>query len=157
MKKYVLLTVTFLAAFAAAYSALPAAAWDAEKRVDLGLDRIGMRWHILDYGTKEDGTPFAVARKFYTNEQERQKIIELLMSKFGYSEEVSGSLNSTEYEYEYTEDGKLFAVTYLRHQDMLGNEIHGTVYDDSSAETKKVFSPVVADQAVGKAAALAVP
>jgi len=138
-------------------SAIPAAAWDPAKQKDLGQDHVKMQWYILDYGTKDDGTPFAVTRKYYTNDTIKQQTIELLMSKFAYSSDVAGSLYFTEYEYEYTKDGKQFAVTYLRHYDMLGNEIHGTVYDDSSEAAKKVFAGFDANSTPGKAVALAIP
>jgi len=138
-------------------SALPAMAWDPEKQKNLGQDHVKMQWYILDYGTKAAGMPFAVARKYYTNESIKQQTIELLMSKFGYSAEIAGGLYFTEYEYEYTKDGKQFAVTYLRHYDMLGNEIHGTVYDDSSEVTKKVFAAVDPNSTPGKGIAFAVP
>ena len=138
-------------------SALPAIAWDPEKQKNLGQDHIKMQWYILDYGTKEDGTPFSVARKYYTNEKVKQDTVELLMSKFGYSAELAGSLYFTEYEFEYTKDGKQFATSYLRHYDMLGNEIHGTVYDDSSEAVKKVFAAIDANSTPGKGLALAMP
>ena len=138
-------------------SALPATAWDPEKQKNLGQDHVKMQWYILDYGTKAEGTPFAVARKYYTNESIKQQTIELLMSKFGYSAEVAGSLYFTEYEFEYTKDGKQFATTYLRHYDMLGNEIHGTVYDDSSEAAKKIFAAVDPNSTPGKGVGLAIP
>ena len=138
-------------------SALPAMAWDPEKQKNLGQDHVKMQWYVLDYGTKEDGTPFAVTRKYYTNEKIKQETVELLMSKFGYSSDRAGSLYFTEYEYEYTKDGKQFAVTYLRHYDMLGNEIHGTVYNNATEATKKVFAGFDANSTPGKAVALAMP
>ena len=138
-------------------AALPAMAWDPEKQKNLGQDHVKMQWYLLDYGTREDGTPFAISRKYYTNETIKQETIELLMSKFAYSPEIAGSLYFTEYEFEYTKDGKQFATTYLRHYDMLGNEIHGTVYDGSSEATKKTFAAVDANSTPGKGYALAVP
>jgi hypothetical protein len=137
------------------FAALPAAAWDPEKQQNLGLDHVNMQWWILDYGIKDDGTPYSVARKYYTNEKIKQDTIELLMSKFDYSPEVAGSLYFTEYEFEYTKDGSQFATAYLRHYDMLGQEIHGTVYDDSTEATKKAFTGVIANHASGKGLALA--
>ena len=138
-------------------SALPAMAWDPAKQKDLGQDHVKMQWYILDYGTKADGTPFSVARKYYTNEKIKQDTVELLMSKFGYSAELAGGLYFTEYEFEYTKDGKQFTTAYLRHYDMLGNEIHGTVYDDSSEATKKVFAAVDPNSTPGKGLALVMP
>ena len=138
-------------------SALPAMAWDPEKQKNLGQDHVKMQWYILDYGTKADGIPFSVARKYYTNEKIKQDTVELLMSKFGYPANVAGSLYFTEYEFEYTKDGKQFATSYLRHYDMLGNEVHGTVYDDSSEAAKKVFAAVDVNSTPGKGVALAIP
>ena len=142
---------------AVACSALPAMAWDPAKQVDLGQDHVKMQWYILDYGIREDGTPFSIARKYYTNEKIKQDTVELLMSKFAYSPDVAGSLYFTEYGFEYTKDGRQFATTYLRHFDMLGNEIHGTVYDDSSEATKKTFTGFDTNSTPGKAIALAMP
>ncbi|MBQ3396806.1 MAG: hypothetical protein IJG55_10865 [Synergistaceae bacterium] len=136
MKKFIVLTL--LAALIAAIS-VPAMAWDAAKQKALGQDKNKMTWYILDYGKDANGVPFAVSRKYYTNTTIKNETIELLMSKFGISPEVAGSLYFTEYGYEYTPDGKQFAQTYVRHYDMLGNEIHGTVYDDSTEATKKNF------------------
>jgi hypothetical protein len=116
-----------------------------------------MQWYLLDYGVKDDGVPFAVSRKYYTNESIKQQTIDLLMSKYGISSDVAGSLYFTEYEYEYSKDGKQFAVTYLRHYDMLGNEIYGTVYDDSSEAAKKIFAAVDPKSTPGKGVALALP
>jgi hypothetical protein len=115
-----------------------------------------MQWYLLDYGTR-DGVPFAVSRKYYTNESIKQQTIDLLMSKYGIAADVAGSIYFTEYEYEYSKDGKQFAVTYLRHYDMLGNEIYGTVYDDSTETTKKVFAAVDPQSTPGKGVALALP
>ena len=136
MKKFIVLTL--LAALIAAMS-VPAMAWDAAKQKELGQDKNKMTWYILDYGKDANGVPFAISRKYYTNTTFKNETIELLMSKFGISPEVAGSLYFTEYGYEYTPDGKQFAQTYVRHYDMLGNEIHGTVYDDSTEATKKNF------------------
>jgi hypothetical protein len=142
-------------AVALAVSATPAAAWDAAKQKNLGQDHLKMQWYLLDYGT-ENGVPYAVSRKYYTNESVKRETIDLLMSKYGLPPDLAGSLYFTEYRYEYTPDGKQFAVAYLRHYDMLGEEIHGTVYDNSGEATKKVFAAVDAKQATGKGAALAV-
>jgi hypothetical protein len=141
---------------ATVYSALPASAWDAEKQKNLGQDSVKMQWYLLDYGT-EGGVPYVIARKYYTSESVKQQTIDLLMSKYGLAPDLAGSLYFTEYRYEYTPDGKQFAVAYLRHYDMQGEEIHGTVYDDSSEATKKAFAPVDPKHASGKGVALALP
>ena len=130
----------------------PALAW--EKQKDLGQDHVKMKWYLLDYGVK-DNVPFAIARKYYTNTSIKSQTVDLLMSKYNISPEVAGSLYFTEYGYEYTPDGKQFAVTYLRHYDMLGNEIYATVYDGSSDALKKVFANVDPKSTPGKGAAYA--
>ena len=137
-------------------SALPAAAanWDPAKQKNLGQDHVKMQWYALDYG-KDNDVPFAIVRKYYTNESIKQETIDLLMSKFGIAPDLAGSLYFTEYGYEYSKDGKQFAVTYLRHYNMLGEEIHGTVYDDSSDAAKKAFAAVDAKSIPGKCAPLA--
>ena len=136
MKKFAV-SVLLIALIAA--MSVPALAWDASKQKALGQDKNKMTWYILDYGKDSAGIPFAVARKYYTNATIKNDTIELLMSKYGISPEVAGSLYFTEYGYEYTPDGNQFAQTYVRHYDMLGNEIHGTVFDNSSEDTQKNF------------------
>ena len=140
-----------------AVMAVPSFAWDAAKQKALGQDKNKMTWYILDYGKDSNGVPYAVSRKYYTNTTVKNDTIELLMSKFGLSPEKAGSLYFTEYGYEYTSDGKQFAQTYVRHYDMLGNEIHGTVYDDSSEATKKnwIALSAVAGSTPAKAASYA--
>ena len=86
MKKYVLLPMTLLFLATAACCAFPAAR-PPEKQRYLGQDHVNMLWYILDYGTKEDGTPFAVARRYYTNLEIQRYTADLLMEKFGYSAE----------------------------------------------------------------------
>lgn len=134
--------------------ASPVFAWEASKQKGLGQDANKMTWYILDYGKNDAGIPFAVSRKYYTNATIKNETIELLMSKFGLSPEVAGSLYFTEYGYEYTPDGQQYAMTYLRHYDMLGNELHGTVYEGEN----KTFASVAAagkKHAVYQGAALA--
>ena len=155
MKKCFVARATFLMLAAVVYSAYPVMAWDPEKRKDLGYDHVDMHWYILDYGIKEDGYPFAVARKYYTNEGIKKETIELLMSKFDYDAEKAGSLEFTEYGYEYTKDGTQFTIAYIRHCSLVGDDIHTTVFDDSSEDTKRVFADVDLGHASGKAVALA--
>ena len=150
MKKLVLITllVALIAAFAS-----PSMAWDAAKQKDLGPDKNKMTWYLLDYGKDSDGVPFAVSRKYYSNPTIKNETIELLMSKFGISPEVAGSLYFTEYRYEYNKEGSQFAMTYLRHYDMLGNEIHGTEY--GTDENPKTFAAIPAGSTPAKGAAYA--
>lgn len=150
MKKLVL--VALLVALVAA-SAAPVMAWDATKQKALGQDKNKMTWYLLDYGKDSDGVPFAISRKYYTNTTIKNETIELLMSKFGISPEVAGSLYFTEYGYEYNKDGSQFALTYLRHYDMLGNEIHGTVY--GTDDNPKTFAGIPAGSTPAKGAAYA--
>ena len=147
-----LLCALLLGMMAAAAS--PALAWDPAKQKNLGQDHIKMQWYLLDYG-KQDNVLFAISRKYYTNTSVKQQTVDLLMSKYSLSPEVAGSLYFTEYGYEYTPDGKQFAVTYLKHFDMLGNEIYGTVFDNSSEATKKVFAAVTPNSTPGKGLAYA--
>lgn len=151
MKKFMLCALV-LALLAAVVS--PAAAWDPNKQKDLGQDHVKMKWYLLDYGKVND-TPFAISRKYYTNTSIKNDTVELLMSKFNIAPDVANSLYFTEYGYEYTPDGKQFAVTYLRHYDMLGNLIHGTNYDNSSEATRRTFAAVDPNSTPGKGAAYA--
>ena len=120
--------------------ASPVFAWEAAKQKKLPLDGNKMQWYILDYGKNDAGVPFAISRKYYTNATIKNETIELLMSKFGISPEVANSLYFTEYGYEYTEDGQQYAMTYLRHYNMLGDLIHGTDYEGEA----KTFASVAA-------------
>ena len=145
MKKLVLITllVAIITAFAS-----PVMAWDAAKQKALGPDKNKMTWYLLDYGKDSNGVPYAISRKYYTNTNIKNETIELLMSKFGISPEVAGSLYFTEYGYEYSNDGKQFALTYLRHYDMLGNEIHGTEY--GTEDNPKTFAGIPAGSTPAK-------
>jgi len=155
--KFILLVLLVALTCSASSAAKLDTEFDPEKQVYLGLDHVGMLWYIMDYGIREDGTPFAVTRRYFTNKTIRQEIIDILISRFGHSSEVAGTLYFTEFGYEYTQDGRQFAVTYIRHRDQLGSDIHGTVNDDSCENTKRVFNYVVHDHAVGRALALAMP
>ena len=149
MKKFALSVLLVALVLSIAGSAF---AFDQAKVRRLGEDKNKMTWWIVDYGKTDGGAPFAISRKYYTNETIKQETIDLLMSKYGISPEVAGSIYFTEYGYEYSADGKQFAVTYLRHYDMLGNEIHGTVYDGSSDAAQKAFAGVPAGSTPAKCA-----
>ena len=151
MKKFVVcaLLLGLMAAFAA-----PVFSWDRAKLEELGFDSKNMQWFLLDYGKNEAGVPFAISRKYYTNNVIKNNTIELLMSKFGISPEKASSLSFTEYGYEYNADGTQYAMTYLRHCDMLNEPIHETVYEGAN----KTFESVAyagRNHAVFKAAAFA--
>lgn len=126
-----------------------------ERQTYLGMDHVGMLWFIVDYGIREDGTPFSVARRYFTNEEIRQEIIEILITRFDHSPEVAGNLYFTEFGYEYTQDGTQFTFTYIRHRDQLGNDIHSTFFDNSCENTMRTYSDIVHDHALGRALALA--
>ena len=136
-------------------SVLYASEFPPERQRYLGLDHVGMLWYIMDFGIREDGTPFAVARRYFTNETIRQEIIDILVTRFGHSPEAAGTLYFTEFGYEYTQDGTQFTFTYIRHRDQLGNDIHGTVFDNSSEDTMRTYQSVDPSHAVGRALALA--
>ena len=151
MKKKLILCALLVAVIAAFAS--PVMAWDAAKQKALGQDKNKMTWYLLDYGKDANGVPYAISRKYYTNTTIKNETIELLMSKFGISPEVAGSLYFTEYGYEYNKEGNQFALTYLRHYDMLGNEIHGTEY--GTEENPKTFAGIPAGSTPAKGAAYA--
>ena len=151
MKKFVVyaLLVALVVALAS-----PVFAWEAAKQKKLPQDANKMQWYILDYGKNEAGVPFAISRKYYTNPTIKNETIELLMSKFGISPEVANSLYFTEYGYEYTEDGQQYAMTYLRHYNMLGDLIHGTDYE-GEAKTYASVAAAGSKHAVYQGATLA--
>ncbi len=117
-------------------------AGNADKQKALGEDKNGMTWYILDYGRDSNGILFAVSRKYYTNETIKNETIELLLSKYGVSAQVAENLYFTEYGYEYTSDGKQFAITHVNHYDIYGTLIHSTVYDGNTKDTQKIFSEI---------------
>jgi hypothetical protein len=136
-------------------SAMPAAA--ADFPVNLGLDHVNMQWWIVNAGVRPDGTPFAITRRFFTNENIRQEIIEILMTRFGHSAESAGALFGTEFEYEYTQDRTQFAIVRITHfsQPRIdGNLIHETIFDNSGDDTMRTFQAVDPNHAVGRALAL---
>lgn len=96
--------------------------------VNFGKDANKMQWYLVNYGKEED-TAFAVARKYYTNPDEKQKTADLLATKFGIEKEKASELYFTQYRYVYSADGKQFALAYIQHYDMLGNIINSTEYE----------------------------
>lgn len=111
--------------------------------VNLGQDHVKMQWYLLGYGKRvETDLPFVVVRKYYTSPSIKNETVELLMSKFGISAERAGKLYFTAYEYEYAKDRKTFCIGALRHYDDVGQEIHATVFDDSSDATKRTWVAV---------------
>lgn len=134
MKKVIVLTV--LALLLAVTPVFAGALSDGN--VLLGQDHVKMTWYLVGYGKiAATGDYAAIVRKYYTNTGLKNETIELLMSKFGIDADRAGSLYFTEYEYLYAKDLKSFSVGYIRHYDMVGNEIHGTVYDNSTEDKKQ--------------------
>lgn len=123
------------AAFAAETAAVGDPAVKAPAPVNFGKDANKMQWYLVNYG-KEGDARFAVARKYYTNPDEKQKTVDLIVKKFAIEQEKAAGLYFTEYRYEYSADGKQFALAYINHYDMLGNIIKSTEYQGSD----RVFS-----------------
>ena len=98
--------------------------------VNFGKDANKMQWYLVNYG-KEKEKPFAVARKYYTNPEEKKKTEDLLVTKFSIEQEKASTLYFTEYRYVYSADAKQFALTYINHYDMVGDIIKGTEYEES--------------------------
>jgi len=135
----------------------PATGATVEMPVNLGLDHVNMQWWIVEAGTREDGTLFAVTRRFFTNERIRQEIVEILMTRFGYAPDVAGALFGTEYEYEYTQDRRQFAtvrITHFSQPRIGGNLIHETIFDDSGDDRMRTYQAVDPNHAVGRALAM---
>ena len=150
-----------LLAVAIICSALPASAgWVFEKQKDLGRDTNNTQWYIGDYGTKDGGIPFATVRSYYTGTKHKENTIVHLMSNYGIAPEIANELNFTEYEYEYTKDGKQFAVIYRRHyyigikDGQAGAHLmYGTDYNDAT----KVFLNVNDSYSARKSKDSAIP
>ena len=96
--------------------------------VNFGKDANKMQWYLVNYG-KGEKEPFAVARKYYTNPDEKQKTADLIATKFGIEKERASEIYFTQYRYVYSADGKQFALAYIQHYDMIGNIINSTEYE----------------------------
>ena len=130
-------------------AAIPAYSEDAfVKQVQIGKDRAGLTWYLTDYGS-DYSTPYAVARKYYTNQAAKREQIDLLISRYAVPDRQAQGLYFTEYRYEYTPDGRQFAEVSRRHFDMQGREIYGL-------ERNASFSNVVKNSIMSKGYAYAV-
>ena len=118
--------------------------------VNFGKDANKMQWYLVNYGKEGDGH-FAVARKYYTNPDEKEKTVDLIVTKFAIEQEKASGLYFTEYRYEYSADGKQFALAYINHYDMLGNMIKSTEYQGPD----RVFYTMTKDMIPYKAYAYA--
>jgi len=137
------------------FSALPVSA--AQLPLNLGPDHVNMTWWIVNAAVRDDGTPFAITRRFFTNETLRQEIIEILITREGVDPEIAGTLFGTEFEYIYSQDRGQFAVVRVTHfsQPRIGgNLIFETIFDNSREGRMIEFQPVVQGHAVGRALAL---
>lgn len=114
----------------------------APEPVNLGQDANKMQWYLVNYGKGEE-YPFASARKYYTNPEEKNKTVGLICEKFGISNETASGLYFTEYGYAYSADGKEFAVTYISHYDMAGQLIKSTEYAPSDREYVKMSKEMI--------------
>ena len=110
--------------------------------VNFGQDGNKMQWYLVNYGKNNDG-PFACTRKYYTNPDEKQKTIDLIVEKFGVEQAAASGLYFTEYGYVYSQDGKKFAVSYITHYDMLGKVIKSTEYDAAGREYVKMSKEMI--------------
>ena len=118
--------------------------------VNFGKDANKMQWYLVNYGKAEEKR-FAVARKYYTNPEEKKKTEDLLVTKFSIEQEKASTLYFTEYRYVYSADAKQFALTYINHYDMVGDIIKGTEYE----EKDQVFYTMTKDMIPWKAYAYA--
>lgn len=144
--------VVFLAVFVCALSAFADDAY--VKQVNIGQDKSGMTWYLLDYGTKKN-TPYAVARKYYTSDTVKSETIELLTSRYSVPEAKAQRLYFTEYKYEYSPDGKQYAEIYRKYYDVAGEEIYSIRFNKKSGARKKHFVKVVKNTIQSKGAAYA--
>lgn len=139
MKKIILAVLVLVLAVSMASAAAPASGL-SDGNVSLGQDHVKMTWYLVGYGKiAATGDYAAIVRKYYTNQGIKNETVELLMSKFGLDAEKAASLYFTEYEYLYAKDLKSFGVGYVRHYDMVGHEVHGTVYDNSADDKKQTW------------------
>lgn len=116
---------------------------DLKKVANLGEDKDKMAWFIMDYGKDSKDLPFAVARKYYTNNKIRQQIINTLISRYKVDEEKAKELHFTEYRYEFTEDGRQFKEVYERHYGRSGEQIFlGFTPKTRDNQNRKGFRPL---------------
>ena len=113
----------------------------AKKVQTLKTDANKMTWYLIDYGV-DYGTPYAVARKYYTNPSIKQETIEQLESRYGLSRYTASTLYFTEYGWEYSQDGKQVTTTYMVHYDFSGHELYRIDYDDSYESRRRFYSNV---------------
>lgn len=124
------------------------------KQVNIGQDKSGMTWYLLDYGTKKN-IPYAVARKYYTSDMIKSETIELLTSRYSVPETKAQRLYFTEYKYEYSTDGRQYAEIYRKYYDVAGEEIYGIRFNKRSGARSKHFIKVVKNTIQSKGAAYA--
>ena len=125
------------------------------KQIALGRDRAGMTWYLTDYGTDSSGL-YAIARKYYTNDDGKASAVEMLTSRYSIPPRRAANLYFVEYRYEYTPDEIRYAEAYRKYYDLLGNELFSIEFDDSSSPMRKVFINVTKNTIQSKGLAYAV-
>ena len=149
MRKFLAVVVLLLVVVPSAY------AEDAfDKQVNIGRDRSGMTWWLVDYGMN-GSTPYAVARKYYTGEAGRTETVEILTSRYSVKPKRANALYFTEYRYEYTADNERVAEAYRKHYDMNGKLIMGLEFDGRSSSTERTYVNVMKNTIQSKGLAYA--
>lgn len=142
MKKFLAL-ILFLMSASGAFAA---GAFTQQK--NLGKDRAGLQWWLVEYGSGTSGY-YAVAREYYTSAGVKAEVVGGLSSRYGVPQDRANALYFTEYRFEYTSDGKQCAEISRVFYDMVGKEIF------AYRAGEKVFNPVTANTVQSKGAAFA--
>ncbi len=120
----------------------------SEQQRNLGRDRAGFQWWLVNYGPDSSGW-YAVAREYYTEPGAKQATINALSSRYGVPYDRASALYLTEYRFEYTSDGTQYTEVSRVFYDMLGEKICGY------RTGHKVFNPVTPNTIQSKGAAYA--
>ena len=119
------------------------------RQKNLGRDRAGIQWWIVDFGTNMSGY-YAVAREYYnTNAAAKSELVYALSSRYGISQSRAEDVYFAEFRFEYTSDGRQCTEASRVLYNMRGEEI--CAYRTGH----KVFNPVMPNTVQSKGAAYA--
>ena len=93
------------------------------RQKNLGKDRAGVQWWIVDFGTSVSGY-YAIAREYYnTNATAKSELVYSLSTRYGISSDRAEAVYFAEFRFEYTSDGRQYTEVSRVLYDMRGEEI----------------------------------
>lgn len=93
------------------------------RQKNLGKDRTGIQWWIVDFGTSASGY-YAIAREYYnTNAAAKSELVYALTTRYGVSQSRAEDVYFAEFRFEYTSDGRQYTEVSRVLYDMRGEEI----------------------------------